>query len=421
MKGARLTAALALLEVEGGGYSNLVLKNRLGGLEGRDKSFAAALVLGTLEHRLTLDYALSSFVPRSLEKLDREVLCCLRLGLYQALYMDGIPVSAAVSESVKLCRSLKKSSAAGMVNAVLRRASAFEAEEIDNIKDRRERLSVKYSLCDELAEMLSQQYGESAEEIMEAFFSKPRSTVRVNALRTTPEALIDELAESGIEAVSCALEGALEIRSGDWLASAPLLRGDMRAQTAVWALAPQRGERVLDMCAAPGGKTLTAAQLMGNEGEIVALDRSERRLSLLREQAALEGVSIIKALCRDAGEYEDEAGFDRVLCDAPCSGYGEIAAKPELRYKSPELNAGLYAIQKKLLERGARLLKKGGRLVYSTCTLDSRENEEAIAELLKPGSGFKSDTASGEGGFRKILPQKGDPEGFFIASFSKIW
>ncbi len=423
--GAREAAARALMAVERGGYSNLVMARSLAGMaDARERRFASAIASGALERLITLDYILSQSLSKPLAKLDAEVRAALRTGLCQCLFMN-VPARAAISESVELCRVLSKSSAAGLVNAVLRKASAFDLAEIDNIKDESLRRSVKYSLCEPLGDMLAAQYGEAADGIMAAFFARPRDCARVNTLRTDCETLLKELESEGITARRGSLENSIELVGEGWLSCSALARGDMRiqsesAQRAALALGAKAGMRVLDMCSAPGGKTLTAAQQMQNQGEIVALDRSAKRLALLERQAALEGVSIVKTLACDAREYESEAPFDAVLCDVPCSGYGETASKPELRYKSPEGNEELYEIQRAILQSGARALKAGGRLIYSTCTLDCRENEQIVDAFLNDNPNFSPDATNAGGKYTKKIPGENDPEGFFIATFVKV-
>ena len=297
--------------------------------------------------------------------------------------------------------------------------------EIDNIKDESLRRSVKYSLCEPLGDMLAEQYGGEVDGIMAAFFARPRDCARVNALRTDCETLLKELESEGITARRGSLDNSIELEGEGWLGCSALARGDMRiqsesAQRAALALGAKAGMRVLDMCSAPGGKTLTAAQQMGNTGELVALDRSQKRLALLERQAALEGVSIVKTFACDARAYEADDGFDAVLCDVPCSGYGETASKPELRYKSPEGNDELHEIQRAILQNGALALKAGGRLVYSTCTLDCRENEQIADEFLKNNPNFSPGATNALGKYTKKIPEEKDPEGFFIATFVKV-
>ncbi len=433
-KDAVKLAVRCLIETDKGGYSNLVLKEktRNGELERRDLLFAAALFYGALERKLTLDFILSKFIKGAISKLDTEVLCILRCGLYMALYMDSVPTYAAINESVSLCPVFKKSSAKGLVNAVLRRAAEFSLSSIDEIEDERKRLSVKYSLCIEVVDMLKEQYGGKAEAIMASFFERSVTAVRVNTLKTDVRAAKAALLSEGVSAAECGVKDALIIEGGDWLSSSLFKSGGIRAQglpaqCAAAALGARSGERVLDMCAAPGGKTLTSAQMMKNVGEIVALDCYENRVKLISQQAALEGVTIVSAKVADAAEYRDGGLFDRVLCDVPCSAYGEIASKPELRYKAPPTDGELTALQAKILENGARHTKKGGRLVYSTCTLRAKENEEVAEAFLRCHSDFRTVKSSipaefieNDGKFIYFLPKSRNNEGFFIATFERI-
>ena len=427
-------AARCLIEAEKGGYSNLVLKEQTknGAAERSDVLFATALFYGALERKLTLDYILSGCVKGGLQKLDAEVRAILRCGLYMSLYMDSTPVYTAINECVGLCAVFKKTSAKGLVNAVLRKAAAFPLASIDSIADERERMSVKYSVCTEIYDMLKAQYGEESKEILASFFERGITAVRVNTLKTNEESAVKALEQEGVTAKTSALKGALIIEKGDWLSSSLFKSGAIRAQSlaaqcAALALGAGSGERVLDMCAAPGGKALTSAQMMENRGEIVALDRYESRVKLIESQARLEGVTIVSARVADAAEYSEGEEFDRVLCDVPCSAYGEIASKPELRYKAPPTDAELTALQAKILRNGARQTKKGGRLVYSTCTLCAKENEEIALSFLSENKSFRAikpdipaEFIEFDGKFTHFLPKSRNNEGFFIATFERI-
>ena len=423
---ARLTAARCLVDVQAGAYSNLAFKKRASGLDGRDAGFAAALFYGTLERMLTLTWMLDRFVKKGTDSLDAEVRAVLLTGLYQCLYLDGVPVRAAVNESVEVCRALRKSSAAGLVNAVLRRAAALELTDIDNIPDSVLRDSVKYSLCPGLVSLLREQYGQRADAVMAGMFSDNATAVRVNTSKTDADTLLSQLHEQGMQAEHGPLPGSLIIRGGDYLRSDALQSGLMRvqslaAQRAALALDARPGMRVLDLCAAPGGKTLTVAQQMENAGHITALDVHDHRVRLIREASRQEGASIVTALCADGTTWRGAEPFDRVLCDVPCSGYGEIHSKPELRYKEPARDGSLLALQAKLLDNGAAQLKAGGVLVYATCTIDQRENDEQVNAFLARSPGFRLvPTAEGENPSR-FLPGFGGSEGFYIATFERMW
>lgn len=419
-----------------GGYSNLVFKQRAGAakLPEQDTAFAAAVFYGALERQITLDYALAKFIEKPLEKLDAEVLAILRSGFYQCLFMDGVPASAAVNESVKLCRALKKSSAAGFVNAVLRKAASVDLQaEIDEISDPVSQRSVRYSLHPDIVALLQTQYGAQSEPIMAGLFTPRRRIVRVNTLKTDTNTLTEVLKQQGIDAVPAPLPDALEIRAGRYLESRAFREGLFRpqslaAQRAVFALEPAGGQLVYDLCAAPGGKTLTAAQLMKNSGTILAFDKSESRLALVEKQAALEGVDIVETRAADtSATMGDYVLADRVLCDVPCSGLGEISAKPELRAKPLDSIGELPVLQQKILRNGAALLKPGGRLVYSTCTFNKTENIGVVDGFLAQNNDFAlvAPKMPVEGDLFvdktvNFLPNDRDPEGFFIATFERV-
>ncbi len=417
---ARSLAARCLMDAEKGGYSNLIVKRRVtqSPLDSRERAFCSALFYGTLSRQVTLDYILDPLLRGGIEKCDAEIRAALRLGLYSALYMDSVPQSAAVNESVQLAKYFKKSSAAGLCNAVLRKACAFEPARLADIKDDAKRLSVMYSVCEPLAKMTVSQYGAQAEQILRASLARPRVCLRVNTLKTTLDEAKSLLASEGVVCENANAADALTVVSGDWLSADAFENGLVRAQSeraidAVSLLAPDAGERMLDMCAAPGGKTLTAAQLMRNQGQITALDRSESRLELLRKQATAEGVTIVNAQCADAAGYDTAERFERVLCDVPCSGFGEMCKKPELRAKAPEPDGSpLFALQLRILANGARLLARGGMLVYSTCTLDKRENDGVLEAFLCEHGDFELCE------IQRSLPDDENSEGFFAAKLA---
>jgi 16S rRNA (cytosine967-C5)-methyltransferase len=386
---------------------------------------------------VTLDYILGGYLKGGVGRMDPEVRALLRSGLYQCLYMDSVPAAAAVNESVKLCAAFKKRSASGLVNAVLRRAAGFDAADIDAIPNAAERLSVKYSVCRGLADMLINQYRDEAADILAGTLMAAPAFVRVNTLKTDRASLARALEREGITAAQSPADGLmpglLALKSGRYVVAPQLESGLMRiqglaAQYAVSLLDPRPGETILDACAAPGGKALTAAQIMENRGRIVALVIRELRLGLLRRQAELEGVTIVEAVCADAASYSPGGAFDAVLCDVPCSGYGEMAQKPELRALDPSERQGLRTVQRDILQNAASLVKKGGRVVYSTCTVDRRENEDIVDGFLRGNGGFEAEKpaaappyARAEGKYLKFLPQEGCGEGFFMATLRKMW
>ena len=434
---ARAAAVSALVRTENSGYSNLVMKSApLEQLSAEDRAFCTSIVYGTLSRIYTLDAVLLRCTDRPLEKLDAPVRAILRSGLYQISYMNSVPDHAAVDESVKLAKSFKKSSAAGFVNAVLRRAARIDTQQmLRGIKDPALSASVKFSVHPSLAKMLAEQYPDKWEGMLEAAFAPPEYFVRVNTLKTDLPAAEQLLKQAGARVERCFLPGALRIDS----ASAALKlqqRGlvgiqGLWSQYAAASVRCREGERVFDMCAAPGGKSAAMAQHMNNNGEILAFDKSEKRLETARGLFEREGIEIVKTCAADASVFEPSRGYaDAVLCDVPCSGYGMLAYKPELRQKPPEDFAQLPQLQYAILCAGAKYVKKGGRLVYSTCTVNRTENEQVVRRFLAENSGFKvcaplalpeiyaSDAQASE--FTAILPQDASRAGFFAATMERV-
>lgn len=434
MQNPRRLAAEALLRIERGGYPNLVLPSLLAhsGLSPRERAFATRITYGATERRRMLDARLSPHLKKPLSRLDAEVRAVLRAGLYQILYMDVVPVPVAVNESVKLVRAMGKSSAAGMVNAVLRRAAepwqpVFESE--------LQRLAVQYSVSDEIASLLWHSYGPGAEKILAASYETPRLVVRVNTLRNSTEKLQQLLQQQGITTRKTTLPDALELLdAGDVTALEAFQTGlfhvqGLASQFAVQQLAVQPGQRVVDLCAAPGGKAATMAQQMQNTGELLCGDSASGRLSLIESLFNRLGVSCASVQRHDATRpFAEGQGAHRVLCDVPCSGLGVLAKKPDIRYKDLNDLPGLIETQKKILEQGAALLLVGGRLVYSTCTVNPAENSAVVRDFLAQNPAFRlceivpqMEGARVEDGMVTFLPGEADTDGFFVASLERVW
>ena len=429
---ARMYAVRSLIKVENGGYSNLVIDGVLSRLNDVDAAFCTALFYTTLERRITIDFVLSRLLKKSLSTLDIEILTILRTGLCQIIYLDSVPDYAAIDESVKMCRALKKASAASLVNAVLRKASLFDLDIAVIGLGEIERLSVIHSLDPELTEMFLSQYGEQSESIFDGLFKRLPQAIRVNTLKGSMTKIKEMLEAEGIEIVPTVLPGCFRVKGRSIAGSGLHKNGYIHiqsysSQAAVHALAPKRRDLVVDLCAAPGGKTLLAAQLMENEGRIVAFDRHENRLNLLKDRALLENVRIVECVAADSSCFLDEylGKVDCVIADVPCSGYGDINEKPELRYKKPAAG-DLIEIQRKILSNGAKYLKKGGRLLYSTCTLNKCENDEVVKSFLSNNEGYYIDKEIKPAGFIKEpegylrkLPSENDGEGFFMTVINR--
>ncbi|MCI7793025.1 16S rRNA (cytosine(967)-C(5))-methyltransferase RsmB [bacterium] len=427
---ARQLAVRALVRQEQNGYSNLVLDAELKkcspALQPRDAAFAARIFYTTLERQNLLDWMLAQTCSKPLQKLDAPVRAILRAGLAQAVFM-AVPLPAAVNESVKLTRVFGKSSASGMVNAVLRRAAALHPD-ASAWPDLTDRLETFYSMSRPVAELLARQYPADAERMAEACYTRHPTAVRVNLLRTTDEELAGELRADG-----CTVE------PGPWrhcllvsFPGTPANTGAFRegkfhvqglaSQFAALCVDAGPGMRVLDLCAAPGGKSLTMAQAMGDEGILLSGEAVPARVPLLTAAFARCGIHCARPFQGDAGTFQPELGvFDRVLCDVPCSGLGVMGKKPDIRYKSLEGIENLQKVQQKILQNGARYLAQNGRLVYSTCTVNFFENEEQIRQFLAQNPDFcvvppqiaLPGMRAGEYG-TLFLPHETGTDGFFV-------
>ena len=336
MPGAR-AAALAVLNrcFESGAWSQQTLNSTIANLDDRDASLASRLTLGVLQNYMLLDYVIDALLTGK-KKLDAPVRNILRLGAYQILFNDRIPARAAVSESVELCRASGFASACGLVNAVLRKLAESDVQLPEN-------LSVRYSHPQWFVDRMVARHGQPFTEAL----------------------LAADNTEPPIDRHRAFTPGETYVQ-------------DRAAYTAVEMASPQPGMRVLDVCAAPGGKSFTAAVLMKNEGSILSCDIHEKKLSLISDGAKRLGIGILETRCADAGCFlpELQEAFDLVIADVPCSGFGVIRKKPEIRMKSPEEIRRLPAIQKKIVDNVSRYVAPGGRLLYSTCTIFEEENEQ---------------------------------------------
>lgn len=420
MSTAREAAAKALMGVfAGGGYSNLVLDGALGRAElsPRDKAFCSALFYGVVERCITLDWAIAAYSSVPLKKMDDTVLQILRCAFYQLLYMPSVPQSAAVNEAVELCRKLGKGKTSGFVNGVLR--SFLRADKaMPRPKDKLRASEVHYSIPGPLIQLWRKGYGETtAHTILEGTLTKAPLFIRVNTCKTSPTQLTKLLTEAGVKVLPChesanalILEEAGSITGLPGFAQGLFHVQDLASQLCAQALDARPGMRVLDVCAAPGGKSFTAAQTMENTGEVVALDLYDHRAGLIAEGASRLGLSCIHASVGDATVYDPNRGeFDRVLCDVVCSGFGILRRKPEIRYKPLKSIDGIWQIQYNILNTSSHYCKKGGRLIYSTCTLNPQENQEVVNQFLAehPQFALVEETTR--------LPGQGGSDGFFFA------
>jgi 16S rRNA (cytosine967-C5)-methyltransferase len=446
----RLAAFDILIRIEKErSFADILIDRELskGDLKGPDRGLLTELVYGVLRRRGTLDHIVNQFSRQKVEKLERIVLILLRLGLYQALFLDRIPVSAAVNETVKLAKVLAPR-AAGFINALLRRADR-EKDDIrypDRQRDPVGYLSARHSHPHWIIARWIEQIGqEEAESLAKAMSAAPPMTIRTNTLKITRNALIAGLAAEGASAVATHFSpDGLNITSRTPLVGLPGFREglftiqDESSQLAAIFLAPLPGERVLDLCAAPGGKTTHLAQLMNNHGAIIACDTAMRKLALIEENTRRLGITIITTLHRDATKNLPESGrdplaadrFDRVLVDAPCSGLGVLRRNPEGKWwKTPADVTERASRQKTILLHGAVLLKDGGTLLYAVCSTAPEENEAVIADFLSKRPDFMledlgtlfpayAELITKEGFFRS-WPHRHGMDGFFAARLRK--
>ncbi|MGM9615663.1 MAG: 16S rRNA (cytosine(967)-C(5))-methyltransferase RsmB [Oscillospiraceae bacterium] len=387
----------------------LVKKNKLAA---RDGALAARLFYGTLQNLALLDFYIESYARGKLEPKVRDIL---RLGAYQILFMDRIPVSAAVSQSVQLCRAAGYARAAGLVNAVLRRlGDNREALPAIPGKGTAPYLSVKYSHPLWLVEELIALRGyEAAEAVLRCDNEIAPVFIQTNTLRASPEEL-----EKSLHAVRHeTIEGCLLLPGGDFARKPEFAGGkfyvqDPAAYLAVMAGEPKPGMKVLDVCAAPGGKSFAAAIAMRNEGVVHAQDISDSKLNLIMDGADRMGLSIIE--CRAGDARDTETGdYDLVIADLPCSGLGVIRKKPDIRYREKAELDRLPELQAELLEAASRAVRPGGTLLYSTCTWRARENGAVAEAFLTEHLGFHKQ-------FEKTFwPDTDGTDGFYVCRMTK--
>lgn len=401
-------------------FSNIALNNALikGEFSSADKAFITALFYGVIEKQILIDFQLSAHLRQPLKKLKPEVLIALRMGVYQIFFMDKVPVSAAVNESVKLVKKNKSAFAASLVNATLRNV-AKDGLLLPDESDKNH-LSVKYSVSQDIIDLWRECYGEETTlNLLNSLGAKSKTAIRVNTLKINKSDLQKMLVDEGVNCEDNPLvdNSLLISKAGDLLGSEGLKKGyfhieDTAAQLAANALGAKEGERVLDVCAAPGGKTFTIAEIM-RSGEIIACDIYEQRLELIIKNAKRLGIDFIKTLLQDGSVFNSELGlFDRVLSDVPCSGLGTISSKPEIRFKTKEQLACFPDIQLSILDNSFKYLKQGGILVYSTCTLNKNENENIIGK-------FKSLHNCEIISEKTYFPHIEKTDGFFIAVIKK--
>lgn len=444
MKNAREAAFEVLYRVEcDASYSNLTLDKvqKENNLQGRDASFCTALVYGVLERQLTLDFIIRQYSTLRLKKIEPKALIILRMGVYQLLYMDSVHSGAAVNESVNMAKKLKLHKAAGFINGLLRSfVRADLAFKMPDEKDTLKILSVKYSCPEDIVKLWLDSYPENeVEELLKSFMGRPELSVRINTLKTTKEKLVTELKALGVKTENSPFsENALLISAtGSVEGLVPFKEGKMYVQDISSVICselvnPKAGEKIADVCAAPGSKSFSMALLADNKAELSSFDLYPHKVELIKKSASRLGITSITAGVRDAlGDCGSLAGqFDAVLCDAPCSGLGVIGRKPEIRNRAIEDINSLPDLQYRILTNTAKLVKTGGRLFYSTCTLNPHENNEIAHKFLAENSDFEALPLNIPVNIKKgieensnqltLFPHINGTDGFFISAFKKV-
>ena len=420
---SRKTAFEILFEIEKEeAYSNLTINRFLEKNRPDNPAFIRELVYGVLENKILLDYYLDKLIPSGIKKVKKKEATLLRLGLYQIIFMDSVPDYAAVNETVTLAKKLVRGRE-GFINGVLRgyMKKGSEIKLPDETKDLKHYLSIKYSFPLWLIEKWDKQYGmEECKKLLEASNARPKLSIRVNVNKTSREELKDYLEEKGYEVTEGTFSNrTLHVKGSGLLEDERYTEGyfsiqDEASTVAADELGAKPGETVIDVCAAPGGKTSAIAELMGNNGKVYSCDIYEHKLELIDKLADRLGLSIIEPTLLDgtSGKAEWNETADRVLADVPCSGLGVIRRKPEIKYKDITDFRELVQIQKKILENASKYVKSGGTLVYSTCTINKDENELQVKAFLENNNGFELISE------KQFLPTE-DIDGFYVCKMIK--
>jgi len=414
-----------LNSVESGqAYSNIAINAYIARNRPDSHSLVREIVYGVLKNKLCLDYFIERLTDRPAARIKPAVVNILRMGLYQLIYLDSVPEYAAVNESVRLAERFAHGQT-GFVNAVLR-AWIRKADTIkfpDKEKDPITYYSTRYSYPAWIVRLFLEQYDvDFAEELMKAGNETPNLCIRANSTKTDRQSLIESLEEAGFKAEKGKhAKFSIYVKGSGLLDSSLFSQGffsvqDESSMLAVETLDPQPGETVMDVCAAPGGKTVYIGELMENKGRIVAFDIFEHKLALIRDAAGRNGITVIETSIWDGtavnGEYVEKA--DRVLVDAPCSGLGVVRRKPEIKYAGNESLPEIMArTQLGILRSAAEYVKAGGILVYTTCTVTRQENDDTVNDFLEGDERFVMISK------RQLFPNVDGTDGFFICEMRK--
>lgn len=448
---AREIALKILYKIDvGNAYSNIVLdemiKQNKNSLNEKDISLISEIVYGVTTWRLTLDTIIKKYSKIRLKKISPWILNILRMSIYQIIFLDKIPKSAAVNEGVNLSKRYGHKSSSGFVNAILRKVNKQDYEELLNIENVEERISKMYSIPEWIIEELKQEGMEinKIEEICKNSNIRPKVSVRVNTLKTTKEKLKKALQEKQINVQDGILEDFLildkvknienikEFKDGLFI-----VQDEVAGLTAL-ILNPNKKEKILDACSSPGGKTTYIAQIVDNDAEIEAWDLHESRIKLVEQNANRLGIDIIKTKVNDATKYNEDyfEKFDKILLDVPCLGLGVLKRKPDIKWqrKKDDIQT-ISKIQYEILNTCSKYLKQGGELVYSTCSILDSENKDIIFKFLRKNAEFEikkieifQDKNKAKNFFEKYIVdnkflqvyQNEKTDGFFICKLKKL-
>ncbi|KNF08742.1 ribosomal RNA small subunit methyltransferase B [Gottschalkia purinilytica] len=443
-KNLREVALKILIEInEKEAYSNLSINKKTHGMDYRDSSFIREIVYGVIENKLYIDWVIESFSKIKLKKINNTVKEIIRIGIYQILFMDKVPDSAAVNECVKISKKYSNKGAQGFINGILRTIvrNKNDIKLPDKSKDIKKYLSIKYSHPIWMINKWIEDFGlEFTEELCKANNDKPKLNIRVNTLKISRDELLNKLNEKNMNAIKTyyAEDGIVVNSPQNITETEEFKKGlfqiqDESSMLVAQIMNPKKNSVIIDVCSAPGGKSTHIAQKMNNEGKIISRDIHEHKVKLINENASRLGINIINAQKFDALHIDESLinKADYCLVDAPCTGLGLIRRKPDIKWRKEEGNIDeISRLQYQILKNTSKYLKKGGILIYSTCTINKEENLNVITKFLDNNTEFKlldfsdliqnSEKITPKEGYIELFPNVHATDGFFIAKLIKM-